>query len=910
MGRVDPFGRLETVRERKLAETLERDLGSDAAARAAYEQFARPRVAELLSAVDLDVVYHRAEGDYLWYRDRASVERRVLDLVGGFGASLFGHNAPPLVAALQRALADSVPFNAQASVRSSAARLGQRLSQRVGRVTGQSYVVTLASTGAEAVEAALKHAEMEAGVRRNAVLDGLRRVASRARNAPTRSPELRGEAIDELLSRATTELSRTPVVLALTGAFHGKTTGALRLTHNTAFREPWRRFGQATFLPPDDIPALEETVRANTSTVEVLRADAVGRFQRVRQPITHVLAAFCEPIQGEGGIREISADYLRAVRRLADEHGFPLVFDEIQCGMGRTGRFLASEWSGVRGDYYLLSKSLGGGLSKVSALMVERKRYGADFGYLHTSTFAEDELSSAVALAALDLLENDGGALLEACQAKGAHLLSRLRRLSLDFPEQVEAVRGRGLMVGLVLKSQADSPSRLLRVLSEQRLFGFFIASYLLREHSIRVSPALSDHGTIRLEPSAGITIAELDRAVSALRTTLGLVQSGDVGALLGLETRVTPASSSRACAPTSAVTSERPGPIPKVAFLAHLRHASDLRLLDHQLAELDVHRCKELLGRVSRVLEPFLLGTEVLKSSHGNSVELNVITVPFTAAEALGALRAGDGDRVQRQVQAAIELSARLGCSLVGCGGYTSIVSDNCQSLVTEGLGITSGNSLTAVATAEALLGTARRRSIEPRVLGVVGAAGNIGAMLGELASEGAERVVLIGRAGAAPRLRRVADRLGCPVTLATSLDALRECSLIVTATNSPVPIVLPEHIGTHPLVLCDAAVPNDVSADVLVERPNAVVIRGGSLRLPLSQELCSPGLSVSKGTVYACLAETVVLGLSGMYQSFSYGALRLDQVKLIRTLAHHHGFSVVENLGLEAESWRGRDG
>jgi acetylornithine/succinyldiaminopimelate/putrescine aminotransferase/predicted amino acid dehydrogenase len=904
--------------------SVSRPAFSDCSARAAYGEFVKPRVAELLRAVELDVIYHRGEGDYLWYRDADGHEQPVLDLLGGFGASLFGHNSPVLVACLQRQLASNRPFNAQASVRGLAGLLGRRLSERAGRATGQSYVTTFGSSGAEVVEAALKHAEMEAWQKRSRLVDEMKRVMSRVRNAHGQGLDVllaqpirglaRGHAalesmLEGLIAQASAELARPAVVVALHGAFHGKTSGALRLTHNPVFRGPWERWGQAVFLPPEDVTALHDAVARSTVTLLLPVWDPAGQVRLVPTPFVNVLAFFCEPIQGEGGVHELTPAYLAELRRVADEHDVPLVIDEIQCGMGRTGRFFASEWSGVRGDYYLLSKSLGGGLTKIAALLVERQRYVSDFGYLHTSTFAEDDASCAVALAALDLLEDSGGALLQRCCTKGHHLLARLRALAQEFPDQIEAVRGRGLMVGVALWPQTGSPSTLLRVLSEQRLLSFFLAGYLLRKHSIRVAPALSAHGTLRLEPSAGVALEALDRFVAALREGLALLREADVAALTGL------ASSSGRHARVEVLEASPVEPaahVPRrhVAFLAHLRDARDVRLIEPALAALQDDQCRELMGRIQPVLAPFRLARESIRSALGHSVDLSVIALPFTAAHALAALRGQQEARVLTQVQAAVDLAAQLGCSLVGCGGYTSILSDNCRTLITEGLGVTSGNSLTAAVTAEALLRAAERRAIEPRMLGVVGASGNIGAMLCELTSERVERVVLVGRAGAASRLRRVADRLSCPVTISTRLDALRDCSLILSATNAVEPIILPEHIGPRPVVICDAAVPQDVSAAVPAQRPNAVVLRAGLVRLPLGQELRCAGISVAPATVYACLAEVALLGLSGVQGSFSYGALRMENVRLIRALADHHGFTAEENVGLEPEAWRGLHG
>ena len=135
-----------------------------------FARHLRPKLAELLHAIGLDIVYERGEGDYLFYHDKTSQEVSVLDLLGGFGVSLFGHNHPKLVATACEVLGQKRPFVAQGSVRGLAGELGKRLSDLVGASTGQSYVVTLANSGTEAVEAALKHAVLEKGTQAEAIL--------------------------------------------------------------------------------------------------------------------------------------------------------------------------------------------------------------------------------------------------------------------------------------------------------------------------------------------------------------------------------------------------------------------------------------------------------------------------------------------------------------------------------------------------------------------------------------------------------------------------------------------------------------------------------------------------------------------------------------------------------------------
>src|SRR5687768_6773821 len=162
--------------------------------------------------------------------------------------------------------------------------------------------------------------------------------------------------------------------------------------------------------------------------------------------------------------------------------------------MGRTGRFLACEALGVSPDYIMLSKALGGGLAKISATLIRRDRHVDRFDVLHTSTYAEDDYSSAIALKALELLDD---AALATCRLKGERLRNGLRSLMAAYPDIIVDVRGRGLMVGVEFRRLLDDPSFLLRLLTNQDDLVFVLVGYLFNVHRIRVAPTLSDPQTL-----------------------------------------------------------------------------------------------------------------------------------------------------------------------------------------------------------------------------------------------------------------------------------------------------------------------------------------------------------------------------------------------------------------------------
>jgi predicted amino acid dehydrogenase len=571
--------------------------------------------------------------------------------------------------------------------------------------------------------------------------------------------------------------------------------------------------------------------------------------------------------------------------------------------MGRTGTFLASETAGVRGDYYLLSKSLGGGLAKIAALLVDRARYLPDFGYLHTSTFAEDDFSSTVALAALDLLERDGRRLLRQCRDKGEYLLRRLREVQARYPEQIRDVRGRGLLIGVELRPQLRSRSALLRILSEQRLLGFFAAGYLLHEERIRVAPGLSSHGTIRIEPSAEIGEAELDHTCDAFERLCRVIRDSDVhrfsrfamahGAALGVAGPAPPNE------PQPPRPSRRDHDAQPVAFLVHYMRPEDLRRLEPGMSAFDRQACAGFIERTRDVLKPFVADRALVRSPLGPSVDLSFIVVPFSVDQVVKAMRSRSFGWALSLVKDGVELARSLGCASAGLGGHTSIVTNNCTAVVTDEIALTSGNALTVASAVEALFAAAARRGVARRRLGVVGAAGNIGAMIAELAAPDVDEIVLVGRPGADRRLAEVAATLDARTEVVTDLSALRDCSLIVSASNSPAPILMAEHISDgEPVVICDVAVPGDVDPAVAIARPNARVIGGGLVRLPLGQSLGRLGVEGAPGLIYACMAETILLGFARSERHFSYGALTADKVRFVRDLAQAHGFTTEEKV------------
>ncbi len=212
-------------------------------------------------------------------------------------------------------------------------------------------------------------------------------------------------------------------VIGCQGSFHGRTLAALSAAGNPKYLEGFR----------PEVPGFVQV--------------AFGNMNEMRAAIDDETAAILvEPIQGEGGIRVADLEYLRALREVCDEFGLLLVYDEVQCGMGRTGRLFAHEWAGAAPDVMTLAKGLGSGFPVGACLATEKAAAGMTAG-THGSTFGGNPLAMAAANAVLDVMLADG--FLDGVERIGTLLGGRLEALAARYPKVLGGLRGRGLMLGL-----------------------------------------------------------------------------------------------------------------------------------------------------------------------------------------------------------------------------------------------------------------------------------------------------------------------------------------------------------------------------------------------------------------------------------------------------------------------------
>ena len=250
-------------------------------------------------------------------------------------------------------------------------------------------------------------------------------------------------------------------------------------------------------------------------------------------------------------------------------------------------------------------------------------------------------------------------------------------------------------------------------------------------------------------------------------------------------------------------------------------------------------------------------------------------------------------------KIEAAVALAKQQGCQVIGFGGYTSIVSRNCRRIKTSGIALTTGNSLTVGMGILALQEAARQRNIElsQSRLAVVGAGGNIASIYAAMMAPHVQEIVLVARQLNSPQLEKAIVKIrqmapDIKIHITDRVAELASCSLIVTASNATQPLIYPEHLGNHPVVICDISVPADVATSVSLERPDVLVIKGGVVCLPHNQDLLISGIPLEAGHTFACMSETLLMGLEGITDYGSYGAIAPEQVVWALSMAKKHGF------------------
>ena len=332
-----------------------------------------------------DITIVKARGSYVW-DDKGD---QYLDLYGGHAVISIGHSHPHWTERIQDQLQRIAFYSNSVKI-----PLQQMLAEKLGQVSGKKdYQLFLCNSGAEANENALKLASFHTGRKK---------------------------------------------IIAFSGAFHGRTSLAVAVTDNPAYRAPVNETDNIIFLPFNDESALENCFAEEGN---------------------EIAAVIVEGIQGVGGIRMAGDSFLRKIRALCDEYGAVYIADAVQCGYGRSGKFFSHDFAGVNADIYSMAKGMGNGFPVAGIIIAQHiKPRHFQLG----TTFGGNHLACAAAIAVLEVIEAEK-------LMGNAVMTGKFLRDELATIPQLENVRGRGLMIGFDVPDELKDLKK--NLLLKQKIF-------------------------------------------------------------------------------------------------------------------------------------------------------------------------------------------------------------------------------------------------------------------------------------------------------------------------------------------------------------------------------------------------------------------------------------------------------
>lgn len=538
------------------------------------------------------------------------------------------------------------------------------------------------------------------------------------------------EAVEAAIKLARSATGRE-IIISTTNSFHGKTFGALSATgkdsYQTPFRAPAPGFVRIAY---NDVAAL------NNALLE--HKDNVAGF-------------IVEPVQGEGGIIVAAPGYLKAAQSLCNEHGVVFIVDEIQTGLGRTGKLFACEHENVEPDVMLLAKALGGGLLPLGVCLSSPRYWNENFAMLHSSTFTNNSVTCAVGIAVLNRLLDNQQALIKEVEQKGNYLLQQIKNLQEKYPQAVKDVRGQGLMVGLEFNELDDCGAYDMAYLANQGGFTALLSGFLLNVYGIRLAPFLNNSMTLRLEPALTITYEEIDRVVAALDVCCHIMCLRDYSKLyrylLGDQSPVEDIQDYRLHSRKTkySILKADEKIDHRFAFIIHYPAPEDVVLNNPSFASMSRDDLYRFLQWESLTKDPGIVcHMPAIKSKNGSTVEGWLIGVPYGGREIMQLPYGQAVDMIAR----AVDMGRNLGAEIVGLGALTSVVTRGGRAVTGRNVAVTSGNSFTTLMGVEALFLGAEKMHIETAAArgGVVGATGSIGRACALMLSEKLCQLTLFG--------------------------------------------------------------------------------------------------------------------------------------------------------------------
>ena len=393
----------------------------------------------------------KGQGSFIWDENG----RKILDFASGVAVCNLGHNNPKIIDAVEKQLHHLMHGGHNVVYYESYVRLAERLVE----LTGGDTMVYFSNSGAEANEGAMKLAKYVTG---------------------------------------------RPGIIAFMNSFHGRTIGTVSITaSNAKYRKNYEALMPSVYFA--EYPYLYRTPYKMESGK--CPKEYFEQFDKIFHNLidsSQVAAIIMEPVQGEGGYIVPDREFVKYIRKICDDNGIMLIFDEVQTGMGRTGTLFAYEQLGVRPDILTSAKGIANGLP-LSAVIAKREIMEKWPAGAHGGTFGGNPLACAAGLAVLDEL-TEGGAL-ENCRNQGAYFKEQLFALQKKYPEKIGDVRGMGLMLAMELVKNGKEPDSNTTALLQKRSL----------EKNLLLLNCGTFHNVIRFIAPTTVSREEIDLAISII---------------------------------------------------------------------------------------------------------------------------------------------------------------------------------------------------------------------------------------------------------------------------------------------------------------------------------------------------------------------------------------------------------
>jgi acetylornithine/succinyldiaminopimelate/putrescine aminotransferase/predicted amino acid dehydrogenase len=861
---------------------------------------------KLLNFLGMDVYFEDGYRDWLYYRDKCNEKVAVLDVTGSYGINSLGHKNEMLQEEFIRFIKNGPPAFVQASSNPERSLLHKKSSDLLSKEIGYSnWIAEFANTGTEIIEAALKMAIL----RYNEKIDQIKQEINRSINKLSHS----NKETRLILEKGREELGRRMCVLHLENSFHGKTIGSLSAMGNKQYSAPFPLAMRSCQLPKD-VEKIPDVIEDIQQTYYLFDEDKDSVITKRFLP---VVALLIEPIQGEAGVNVLEQDVVDVLFDLRDKYHFPIISDEIQCGLYRCGSFASLSTYGKRADIYCFGKALGGGLVKNSMLLADKNIFDEYFFRYHSTSFGEDSVSIHMSFCALNLLEKH--------QPSNSLLFQQLIDLKNDYPNVIKDVRGIGYMWAIEFDESFLKTSFVRKFLKDIDMLGYWISSVLLNKENIRALPTLSAPLTFRIQPSFFFGKKEMDFLVNGLQRLIVALVSNNTEYLFS---HIMPISKSSSEKELSELLISEQFPKNAAVFLCHPIDIPHVRKIVDLLEEFDDQTVTSIINEMSGLQKYTPYHVSKITNSKGKQVDVVFLGIPYTSHQFYLDLRNGKRSKTIKVIQDAIDFANANSAKVIGLGQYTSIITDNGLSLQSDRAWLTTGNSYTAQSTLDALFMAAEEQNLELKnaKVGVLGASGNIISVITEalIGKVGHLSLVFNGNPFKNKRNREVIrkvllrlepqsanldlldlevlvdflekDNIASLLTVHPTMDKLDSCDVIICGANVSKPILFPSQIKKGAIIV-DIAVPANASKEV-IESDQYFYIKGGIINLPETggqlQALNSVIFPFELGESFACMAETIALAFEETLPNEFFGPLTLEKLNHIKLIMDKNGFKV----------------